>query len=185
MLRAFVMILILGAPVAAQEPFTLEQGYTLLIGKDLTGWKVAPTGQRDKATESLAGKTETPTKRFSLKEGVIIIDAKVKGDLCIVTEKIFEKDTTIKFDFKPGKTCNNDLYFRGIKFDIKPGDIKSLKVDEWNQFVITLVNGKAEFQCNGTSIKTLPAKPAPSNFAIRAEAGSIEIRHLRYIETSK
>src|SRR5205809_159415 len=87
-----------------------EEGFAPLVGTDLTGWKVALTKDKDKAGESLAGKAETPTKRFTLADGVLTIDPKVKGDVTIFTEKTFDKDAHVKFEFKPGKGCNNDLY---------------------------------------------------------------------------
>src|SRR5688500_18197362 len=84
----------------AADDFKVEEGFTLLFnGKDLTGWKTAAKG---KAGESLDGKTESPTRRFVVKEGVLVIDPKVKGDLTINSEKEFSGDSHLKFDFRPG-----------------------------------------------------------------------------------
>ena len=180
MFRPLAVLLILSPFASAAPAFEPEAGFTLLFnGTDLTGWQVAPTKDKDKAGEGLAGKTESPTKRFVVKDETIVVDAKVKGDTTLFTEKTFAKDAQIRFDFKPGKGCNNDLYFRGLKFDIKEGDIKTLKYDEWNSFEIVLAGETAEFKCNGESVKKMKAKPTATNFGIRAEAGPIEIRRIR------
>jgi Domain of Unknown Function (DUF1080) len=170
-----LLILALVTPSVDAE----ETGFTLLLGKDLSGWKVAPTGQKDKGGESLSGKTESPTKRFVLADGVLTLDDKVKGDLSITTEKTWAKDAHFKFDFKPGKGCNNDLYFRGIKFDINPTAVKAIKLDEWNAFEFVVVGENAEIKCNGESVKKLKAKAGATPFSVRAEFGPIQIKNLR------
>lgn len=176
-LLAAALTLGLSLAVAADKPD--ETGFAPLVGKDLTGWKVAPTGMKDKGGDPLTGKAETPTKRFVLADGVLTIDDKVKGDISITTEKTWAKDAVIRFDFKPGKACNNDLYFRGIKFDIKPADIKPCKVNEWNSFEFAVTGLDAEIKCNGESVKKLKAKAGATPFSIRAEGGPIQIRNLR------
>ncbi len=179
MLRPLALLMLL-SPLAIAADFNPEPGFTQLFnGTDLSGWQVAPTKDKDKPGEALTGKKETPTKRFVVKDGAIVIDPKVKGDITISTEKTFAKDAHIQFDFKAGKGCNNDLYFRGTKFDIKEADIKNLKADDWNSFEIVLVGADAEFKCNGESNKKMKAKPDATTFGIRAEGGAIEIRRLR------
>jgi hypothetical protein len=181
-LLAFVFSLCVLGLAQAADTFKPEEGFTMLFnGKDFDGWKISTYKDKDKG-EAIGSKSETPTKRYTVKDEVIIIDAKVKGDMIITTEKTFAKDVHIKFDFKPGKGCNNDLIFRGMKFDIKPEEIKSAKLDEWNTFEIELKGDKAEFKCNGEVIKTLAAKPAATSFGIRAEGGPIEVRRIRVKE---
>ena len=179
MLRS-LFVLLLVAPFVSAADFKPEPGFAMLFnGMDLSGWQVAPTKDKDKPGETLSGKKETVTKRFVVKDEAIVIDGKAKGDITLFTEKSFAKDAHIQFDFKAGKGCNNDLYFRGMKFDIKDSDIKNLKADDWNSFEIVLVGENAEFKCNGESIKKMKAKPAATTFGIRAEVGAIEIRRVR------
>ena len=157
----------------AAEEFKLEEGFTLLFnGKDLTGWKT-------KSGESLEGLTESKEKRFKVKEGVLVYDEKVKGDIYIYTTKELGKNVQIKFDFMPGTGCNNDLFLHGTKFDIKKEDVKNLKFGEWNTFEITAKDKKIEFKCNGEAIKTLNAKDEKSTFGLRAEFGPLQIKNLR------
>ncbi len=181
MLRSLPFVLVF-AGFASAADFKPEPGFALLFnGTDLTGWQVAPTKDKDKekAGETLTGKKETPTNRFTVKDETLIIDPKVKGDITLFTEKTFAKDAHIKFDFKPGKDCNNDLFFRGMKFDIKESDLKNFKAGEWNSFEIVITGENAEFKCNGEVVKKMKAKPAATTFGIRAEFGAIEFRRLR------
>ena len=166
--------------LTAADDFKPEAGFVPLFnGSDLSGWKVAATKDKNKTGEALDGKKETPTKRFIMVDGVLAIDPKVKGDITIFTERTFDKDAHIKFDFKPGKGCNNDLYFRGLKFDLKTSDITNMKEAEWNAFEIIVTGDTAEFKNNGDSIKKAKTKPGATNFGIRAEAGPCEYRRLR------
>jgi hypothetical protein len=161
---------------AADDEFKLEEGYTLLFnGKDLTGWQT-------KQGDNLDGKQEAFNKRFVVTEGNLVIDEKVKGDVVIQTTRQVSKDATLKFDFRPGAGCNNDLFFRGVKFDIKPADVKNLKEGEWNEFEIVVAGEKAEFKCNGQTHRSTATKGAGSPFGIRAEFGGIQFRRIRLKE---
>lgn len=179
MIRLLVLAALCSAVTVSAADKPDETGFAPLVGKDLTGWKVAPTGMKDKGGDPLTGKAETPTRRFVLADGVLTIDDKVKGDISITTERTWAKDVHIKFDFKPGKTCNNDLFLRGIKFDINPSGVKAIKVDEWNTFEFVVTGTDAEIKCNGESVKKLKAKAGATPFSIRAEFGPIQIKNLR------
>jgi len=157
------------------DDFKPEAGFTLLIGADLTGWKT-------KSGESLDGKSEAFGGRFKLVDGVLVIDPKVKGDVIIQTAKEFTGDVHLKFDYRPDARCNNDLFFRGIKFDIKKDDVKNLKEGEWNEFEIIVSGEKAEFKSGGETYRNVGTKAAASPLGIRAEFGAMEIRRLRIKE---
>src|SRR4051794_33715231 len=137
---------------AAGDEFMLESGFTLLFnGKNLDGWKEA-SGKK----ESLDGKTEAYKGRFKVSDGKLVYDPAVKGDLYIETAKEYGKDTQIKFDFKPGPKCNNDVFFRGTKFDIVPGnkENKNVKEGEWHTFEIVVSGDKLEHKIDGTTVRT-------------------------------
>jgi len=177
-LGAFLAILagLATPPAGAADPeFKLEPGFTLLLnGKDLTGWKMKKGG------ESLDGKNEAANKRFVVKDGKLIIDPAVKGDLIIETAKPFQ-DVHIKFEYLPGSKCNNDLFIRGQKFDLTL-KTKGVKENEWNQFEIIIAGDKAEFKNNGETQRTAKPGAAATPFGIRAEFGSIEFRNMRFKE---
>jgi hypothetical protein len=139
-LSSLVLIVAMSRAVAADD-FKIEPGFTLLFsGKDLTGWK------EKMGMATLDGKTEAYKGRFIVKDEVLVIDPKVKGDVRIVTSREFAGDVHIKFDYKPGPGCNNDLFLRGQKFDIKKPDIKNVEEGKWNAFEIVIQGDKIEFK---------------------------------------
>jgi hypothetical protein len=156
-----------------------EPGFKPLFnGKNLDGWKEA-SGKK----EALDGKTEAYGGRFKVVEDRLVIDPAVKGDLHIETAQSFAKDVTIKFEFKPGPKCNNDLFLRGTKFDIVPGnkELKNVKEGEWTALEIAVTGDKIEHKVAGETVRTTTLKPdaAATPFRIRAEIGEMEIRNLR------
>ena len=176
------LLLLLSTRGHGQDEFKLEPGFTLLFNaKTLDGWKEA-SGKK----ESLDGKTEAFGGRFKVVEGRLVYDPAVKGDLYIETTKEFGKDVHIKFDFKPGPKCNNDLFLRGTKFDIVPGNKENKNVTEgkWHVFEVIVTGDKIEHKVGGEVARssTLKAGAPPTPFKLRAEFGDIEIKNIRYKE---
>ena len=164
------------------DDFKLEPGFKLLFnGKNLDGWKEA-NGKK----EALDGKTEAHGGRFKVVEGVLVYDPSVKGDLSIETAQEFGKDVHIKFDFKAGAKCNNDLFLRGTKFDIVPGnkENKNVKEGDWVVCEIIVVGDKIEHKIGGETARssTLKADAPATPFKLRAEIGAIEIKNVRVKE---
>jgi hypothetical protein len=173
-----VLVLAVLAAVLPQD----DPGFTPIFnGKNLDGWKEA-SGKK----EALDGKTEAYGGRFKVVEGRLVIDPEVKGDLHIETVRTFAKDVHIKFEFKPGPKCNNDLFLRGTKFDIVPGnkENKNVKEGEWTTCEIVVAGDKIEHKVGGESARTstLKADAPASPFRIRAEIGAMEIKNLRVKE---
>ena len=169
-------------PGQAADEFKLEPGFKLLFnGKNLDGWKEA-SGKK----EALEGKTEAFGGRFKVVEGRLVYDPDVKGDLHIETVQTFAKDVHIKFDVKPGPKCNNDLFLRGTKFDIVPGnkENKNVKEGEWCSFEIVVTGDRIEHKIAGEVARsaTLKADAAATPLRLRAEFGALEIRNLRVKE---
>jgi len=176
------LLLFAADPGLSADPFQAEPGFKLLFnGKNLDGWKESG-GKK----EALDGKTEACGGRFKVVEGSLVIDPAVKGDLYIETAQEFAKDVHLKLDFKPGPKCNNDLFLRGSKFDIVPGnkENKNVKEGEWHALEILVVGDKIEHKIGGETVRTatLKADAPASPFKIRAEIGAIEIKNIRVKE---
>jgi hypothetical protein len=180
---AFVLaglLLPMPLPCLSADDFKLEPDFKLLFnGKNLDGWKEA-----SRKKEALDGKTEAYNGRFKVVDGTLVYDPKVKGDLYIETTREFGKDVHIKFDFKPGPKCNNDLFLRGTKFDIIPGnkENKNVKEGEWYTFEIIIMGYKIEHKINGETARKSRAAAKATPFKLRAEFGSIEIKNIRVKE---
>lgn len=178
MTRLPLCLLLALAPLAVADDFKPEEGFKPLLGKSLDGWK------EKKGGASLDGRTEAYKGRFKLADGVLTIDPKVKGDVRIETATAPKGDLHIKFEFRPGKGCNNDLFLRGQKFDINPTgkEGKTIKLDEWNTFDIVIKGTDVEFRINGETARRGKTKSAASPFEIRAEFGPMDLRRLRIKE---
>jgi hypothetical protein len=173
---SLVAVLCFAATHHAADDFKLEPGFTLLFnGKDLTGWKTKEGSPLDGMKEAYKG-------RFKVDGGLLVIDPKVGGDKYLYTTKDLAGDLHIKFDFLPGETCNNDLFFRGLKFDIKKGDVKNIKFGEWNEFEIVAQDKQVEFRANGMTQRKGTAKMDKSTLGLRAELGPMQVRRVRVKE---
>lgn len=160
-------------PAQGEDAFKPAPGFTSFFnGKDFSGWEM-------KNGVKLDGKTETKKKRFQVVDENIVIDGKSRGNMVIDTQKTFG-DVHIKFEFMAKKGCNNDMYFRGLKFDIKKGGVKNLKYGKWQQFEIIAKDNKVIFKCDGQIQRTQKARTKSSKFGLRAEAGASKYRHFQY-----
>ena len=153
----------------------------ILNGKNLDGWKEF-SGKK----EALDGKTDAFGGRFKVVEGRLVIDPEVKGDVHIETAQSYGKDITIRMEVKAGPKCNNDLFFRGTKFDLVPGnkENKALKEGEWCAVEIVVTGDKIEHKVGGETSRTstIKSETGATPFRIRAEFGVLEIRNLRVKE---
>ena len=173
----FGLALLVPIPFVEAGEFKLESGFTLLFnGKTLDGWRQ----KSDKAP--LQGKTHAYDGRFKVDDGVLVYDPAVKGDRYIETTKEFDKDVHFKFDFKAGKACNNDVLFRGKKFDIIPGkdETKNVKEGEWYTFELRATGETLQYTINGETVRTTTkVKAKGSTFVLRAEFGAIQVKNIR------
>ena len=169
------------AAVAADD-FKPEPGFKLLFnGKNLDGWQTRAAG-KDGKPMALEGKTEAYDGRFKVVDGELVYDPKVKGDRYIETTTPVGGDFTIRFDFKPGQGCNNDILFLGTKFDIKAGGkdtVKGVKLDEWNKMEIVVKGGAVEYLINGEKVGAQKTKGEKGPFTLRAEFGPMSVKNLR------
>lgn len=172
-LSLIALVLLGTAATLFADDFKADEGFKLLFnGRDLTGWKTTKG-------ESLDDKTEAYGGRFKVADGILTLDPNVKGDVRIVTAKEFPGDVQIKFDFMPGPKCNNDLFLRGTKFDLKIEDVKEWKEGEWNTCELVLTAGKVEFKVNGKTIRSMTAKDKATPFELRAEIGPMKVRRMQ------
>ena len=206
------LAVLLPRPGARAGDFKLEEGFKLLFnGKNFDGWREKKVTVKDRANQVfkkfgddvdpdklaeeikkipgsalLEGKTDAYKGRFKIAAGVIHYDPKAGGDRYIETTREFAKDVHIKFDFKPGAACNNDILFRGTKFDIiladekKPNkETKHVKLGEWTTFELVAVGNTIEHKMNGETVRTTKTAAKASSLMLRAEFGVIEIKNIR------
>lgn len=176
-----VLPALLAVAFLSAEEAKPEQGFTVLFnGKDLGGWKEAG-GKKPAALED---KTEAFKGRFKVVKGALVIDPAIKGDRYIETKATFGKDVHVKLDFKPGPKCNNDVFLRGTKFDIVPGnkENKAVKEGEWYTLEIVIVGDKVEHRIGGQVVRKSKAGARATPLKLRAEYGAMEVKNIRVKE---
>jgi hypothetical protein len=165
---------------AADDPKAKTDPRLLFNGKNLDGWQTKAAGKNK--PESLEGKTEAFGGRFAVKDGMLVLDPKVKGDRYIETVRQFSGDFIIRYDFKPEDGCNNDTLLLGTKFDIVAGaknTTKGVKLGAWNTMEVVVKGGSADFLINGQKAATQKTKADKGPLTLRAEFGAIAYKDIR------
>ena len=118
------------------EPGTVE----LFNGKDLTGWGYKT---KDKF-ESFDGKTEASDKRYSAKDGVLIVNPG-KGTAQLWTAAKFPKDFELRLEFRAAVNADSGLFVRGPQLQVRDylvagpyKELKKYKPQDWNEIVVVV-----------------------------------------------
>jgi hypothetical protein len=125
-----------------------EEVYVPLFnGKDLTGWTY------DK--KPLAGKTETPDKRFQVVDGVIVAN-EGKGIKELATAREFDTDFQLKLEFRAAPRADSGVYIRGTQLQVRDyptvgpyKNLKNFKNGDWNDLDISVTGNTPTTTVNG------------------------------------
>jgi 3-keto-disaccharide hydrolase len=173
---------------ALGDDFKPEPGYVSLFnGKDLTGWQYP-----GKKGEALDGKMETADKRFEVKDGIIVANAKDsagKGGIRdLFTIKEFDKNFNLKLEFRAGPKADSGVYIRGPQLQVRDfirrneqKQLTKFKNDDWNELDITVTGTEAVCKLNGEMLGTMKV-PAKGPIGLQAESGKFEFRRIRIKE---
>jgi hypothetical protein len=174
--------LIVAMPGRAEDEPKLEPGYVSLFnGKDLTGWRYGKL--------NLEGKTQTPDKRFEVKDGIILVhakDAKGRGGVKdLYTVQNFPKDFHLKLEFRAAPRADSGVYIRGPQLQVRDyptvGPYKKVRFnkDGWNELDITVKGVTALCKCNGEVIEKAMRVPPNGGIGLQAETGAFAYRRIR------
>jgi hypothetical protein len=175
-----VCLAIVSAPnvAHAQDAKSDEVIIELFNGKDLTGWGY-------KTGEKFDGKTESDDKRFSVKDGILVVNAG-KGIKELYTTASFPKDFELKLEFRAEKNADSGLFLRKPQLQVRDylvaGPYKKLmkyKAQDWNEIVVVVKNNVANCTCNGEILEAALKLPATGPIGLEADRGQMEYRHLR------
>lgn len=170
------------------DDFKIEDGYTSLFnGKDLTGWRYPKATGR-----SMDGQTETPDRRISVVNGVIVMNEKDnagKGGIRdLYTSKSFDKDFHLKLEFRAAAKADSGVYIRRpqlqVRDFIRRGEqkqMKKFKNDDWNELDIVVTGTEAVCRVNGEPLANMKV-PAKGGIGLQAESGKFEFRRIRIQE---
>jgi hypothetical protein len=147
---ALCALTVAAAALPAADNFRPEAGYTSLFnGTDLTGWRYGKT--------ALDGRTETPDRRFQVKDGVIVAN-EGRGIRDLYTLRDFPGDFHLKLEFRAAPRADSGVYIRGPQLQVRDyptvGPYKKVKFHpgDWNELDITVRAGVARTTVNGKTL---------------------------------
>jgi hypothetical protein len=158
---------------------------SLFNGKDLTGWGYSPKGKKGPVFD---GKTEADDKRYSAKDGMIVVNPG-KGTAGLYTTKVFGKDFELRLEFRAAVNADSGLFVRGPQLQVRDylvagpyKFLKKYKPQDWNEIVV-LVKGNVAFcTCNGEVLNAGMELPATGPIGLEADRGQMEYRNIRIKE---
>ena len=107
----------------------------LYNGKDLTGWGY-------KTGETFDGKTESSDKRYSAKEGMIVVNPG-KGIAQLWTTAKFPNDFELRLEFRAAVNADSGLFVREPQLQVRDylvagpyKKLKKYKPQDWNEIVV-------------------------------------------------
>jgi hypothetical protein len=157
----------------------------LFNGKDLTGWgyQKGPT---------FNGKIESDDKRFSAKDGTIVVNAATeanKGIKQLWTVREFPKDFELRLEFRAAVNADSGLFIRGPQLQVRDylvagpyKKLKKYKAQDWNEIVVVVKGQVAHCTCNGEVLEAAFKVPATGGIGLEADRGQMEYRNLRLKE---
>jgi hypothetical protein len=150
----------------------------LFNGKDLTGWGY-------KSGERFDGKAESDDKRFTAKDGMIVVNAG-KGIKQLWTTREFEGDFELRLQFRAAVNADSGLFVRGPQLQVRDylvagpyKELKKYRPQEWNEIVVVVKGGVAHCTCNGEVLNAAMKVPAKGGIGLEADRGVMEYRNLR------
>jgi hypothetical protein len=163
-----------------------EPGFRPIFnGKDLTGWRVGKT--------ELAGKTASDGGRFLVRDGTLVVTGstdKPPKVIEIETVESFERDFTLRLEFRASRDANSGLHLRDKAFAHqlqirdypRVGPYKSLKNyrdGDWNAIEVVVTSNTARCTCNGELLEAAMELPDKGPLALQSEINVIEYRNIR------
>src|SRR5258708_9307054 len=125
---------------------------------------------------------------MEVKDGVILVNAKDsngKGGIKdLYTVKTFDKDFSLKLEFRAAPRADSGVYIRGPQLQVRDyptaGPYKKMKFNnaDCNELEITVKGTTAECKCNGDGIEPPMKGPAYRGIGLQAQPGTFEIRRV-------
>lgn len=187
---ALTLALIVPLAAAGQDGRKDADGFTELFnGKDLTGWgyRLDKTGDK---FEPFDGKTESSDKRYSAKDGMLVVNDG-KGLKQLWTAAKFSKDFEIRLEFRAGVNADSGLFLRGQQSQLQVRDylvagpykmLKKYKPQDWNEIVVVVKGAAVDATCNGEVLEHKLKLPDTGPIGLEADRGVMEYRKIRIKE---
>ncbi len=153
----------------------------LYNGKDLTGWCYKSGAKFD-------GKTESDDKRYSAKEGMIVVNPG-KGLAQLWTTAKFPNDFELRLEFRAAVNADSGLFLREPQLQVRDylvagpyKKLKKYKPQDWNEIVVIVKGNVAHCTCNGEVLEEALKLPETGPIGLEADRGQMEYRNIRLKE---
>ena len=170
------------------DDFQPEPGSELLFnGHDLTGW-----GYRDQPTLGkqldLDGRESSPDGRYVAKDGRIVVTTPPEGRRVeqLWTTKEFPGNFVLKLEFRATPTADSGVFIRAPQLQCRDyllagpyKELKHYKPQDWNELVITVIDGKALCLCNDDILEVALPVPETGPIGLEGDSGQLEYRRIR------
>ena len=170
------------------DDFVVEPGFTLLTnGKDLSGWKLAPS-KSSPTEELLEGKSRTTDGRYVAINGRIVVTTPAEGRRIqqLYTTREFTGDFILKLEFRATPNADSGVFIREPQLQCRDsplaGPYKALKQyrpQDWNELVVTVKDNVAVCTCNGEVIEAAFKLPPSGPIGLEGDHGQMEYRRIR------
>ena len=182
---SLIAVTLFAVAVAAKDDKPEAGTIELFNGKDLTGWGYKT---KDKF-EAFDGKTEASDKRYTAKDGTIVVNAG-KGTAQLWTTAKFPNDFELRLEFRAEKNADSGLFVRAPQLQVRDYPLagpykmlKKYKPQDWNEIVVIVKGKVAHCTCNGEVLEAAMKLPETGSIGLEADRGQMEYRNLRLKET--
>ncbi len=185
-LCSIVVLTFLLSTLRAEDAKPEAKAIELYNGKDLTGWGYQ-TG------ETFDGKADSDDKRFSAKEGMVVVNAATeanKGIRQLWTTRKFPGDFVLKLEFRAAVNADSGLFLRKPQLQVRDylvaGPYKKLtkyKAQDWNEIIVVVKGNVAHCTCNGEVLEDALKLPETGGIGLEADRGQVEYRNIRLTES--
>ena len=173
------------APV---DDFQCEPGFEMLFnGRDLTGW-----GYRDQPTLGrqldLDGRTSSPDGRYVVRHGRIVVTTPPEGRRVeqLWTTRELTGNFILKLEFRATPTADSGVFIRAPQLQCRDyllagpyKELKHYKPQDWNELIVTVIDGKAMCRCHDEILEVALPVPASGPIGLEGDSGQLEYRRIR------
>lgn len=197
------------AEAPATDDFQTEDGFeSLFNGRDLTGWGVRPTTERQKKqaarwkkndpnappwpvftdAKTFEGKTSTDDGRYVVKDGNLVVTAPAEGRRIqqFYTVREFPNDFVLRLQFRAAHNADSGVFLRGKQLQCRDfptagpyKDLKKFREQDWNDLEIKVTGNTAHCTCNGEVLETEFKINETGPIGLEGDRGQLEYRRIR------
>ena len=166
------------------DDFKPDAGFTSLFnGKDLTGWHYANGPAFD-------GKTESSDSRYSVKDGLLIVNAVEPRKVAQMwTVQEFPKNFILKLEFRAAVNADSGIFLRKPQLQCRDylvagpyKELKQYKPQEWNTIEVVVKDNVAHCTCNGELLEDALKLPETGPIGLEGDRGQMDYRHIQIKE---